>query len=592
MTTLYFADPSDATHQTVGLDLNGLAAGDPTGFQILALDWGDIDPEVTWHTDGSVPGAEQVRNHPGPVTARITLLGDFVGTDYETLLDTYRTLAQFMDSEGVLVWQPDGQSYMSYIDTYPSPIPALFRGTEKQGMRLIEQLLDKGYEFEIWRHPYPRRDPVTLLNGTTLSNAVGDNVATFTNPGSAPSEARLEIAVPDTGAWVTQVRVGMRAGDSTEFQADLSGYAITTSQVVQNFWRRIDRQTITPADPEAFAGTYRVVATMQLNEDIFHLQLHHGSSLDNDQPLANVNEEIVLDAEEIASYPMVEVDLGFVTYDASSPELILEIHAYSEGDADMGAWGDVYLLPADEGNFIYSSPGWRAGTFGREIFKGDPLLNISGSAEFTDDDDVILYANGDTAEVRPTAGHTEAEGIHVLSFRGNCTNRDRTKVKLGELQLYKNGSLENQVRLLARRGRVTTYYGGIRPRAIHFRVTDTGDLWRFVVERTVPEEDISRIRIENLQHAYIPRVFDGRRFVADAGTRECRLEEADGDRIASLRATGLPYLPPGEGALAITIGEQTGHAYANVDERMPLPQIQTAQQAEVTLTVTPRDLHP
>ena len=591
MTVLYFADPSDPTHATVGLDLNGLASGDDTGFQILAIDWGDIDPEITWHSDGSVPGAEQIRNHPGPVQADITLLGDFVGTDYETLLDTYRLLAQFFDSEGVLVWQPDGQTDPSYIDTYPSPIPALFRGTEKQGMRIIEQLLDQGYTFSIWRHPYPRRDPVTLLNGTVLSNAVGDNVATFTNPGSAPSEARLEIAVTDPNAWVVQARVGFRAGDCSEFQSSLAAYAITSPATVRNHWRRIDRKVLTPADPEAFAGTYRVVATLSFGDDIYHLALHHGSTRDADQPLANVNGEFVFDAEEVVNYPDVEVDLGLVTYDALSPDLVLEIHAYSEGDTDMGSWSNVYLIPADEGAMVYSSPGYRVGTFGGEFFRSN-LLDLTGSAEFADDGDAILYADGDTAEVRPTAGHTEPEGLHVLGFRGICMNRDRLKFKLGELNLYRNGSLEHSIRLLARNGRVTTYYGGIRKRDIHFRVNDDTDLWRFEVERTVPEEDISRIRVESLRHHYIPRVNDGRRFVADAGTRECRLEDDDGAKIASLRATGLPYLQPGQGCLAVTIGEAAQHGYATVDDRMPLPQIQTGQEVEVTLTVTPRDLHP
>ena len=590
MTIFYFADPTDATHATVGLDLNGLAAGDPTGFQILSIDWGDIDPEITWHTDGSVPGAEQIRNHPGPVEARITLLGDFAGTDYETLRDTYRTLGGFLDSEGVLVWHPDEQAFPSYIDTYPSPIPGLFRGTEKQGLRLFEQLLDKGYEFSVWRHPYPRRDPVTLLNGVVKSNAVGDNVATFTNPGTAPSEARLEIAVPDSSAWVTQVRAGFRAGDSSEFQAQLSGYEITTSVNVENYWKRIDRQKLTPADPDAFAGTYRVVATMQLADDVFHLELHHGATLDDNQPLANVNGEFILDAEEVFSYPFVEVDLGLVTYDATSPELVLEIHAYSEGDTDMGAWGNVYLIPADEGNFIYSSPGFRVGAFGRQIFR-DELMFITGDAERADDGDIVLYDSGDTAEVRPTSGTELAAGIHVLAFRGSCTNRERTKLKVGELQLYQNGSPLTTVKLQARRGRVTTYYGGMRRRDIHFRVTNPSDLWRYRVEKTT-DADNTRIRIESLRHHFIPRISDGRRFVADAGTRECRLEEADGDRIASLRATGLPYLAPGDGALAVTIGEQAQHGYATVDDRMTLPLIQEAQEVEITLTVTPRDLHP
>ena len=428
---------------------------------------------------------------------------------------------------------------------------------------------------------------MTLLNGTVLSNTVGDNVATFTNPGSAPSEARLELVVSDPDAWVVQTRVGIGAGDSSEFQSSLAAYAITSPVTVQNYWRRIDRKVLTPADPDAFAGTYRVLATCSFDDDIYHFELHHGSTRDASQPLANVNGEFVFDCEELAGYPTVEVDLGLVTYDARSPDLVLELHAYSEGDTDMGSWSDVYLISADEGAFVYSSPGYRAGVFGREIFRGN-LLDLTGSAEFADDGDALLYANGDMAIVRPTAGHTESEGLHVLSFRGLCVNRDRMKFKLGELQLYKNGSLEHSIRLLARHGRVSTYYGGIRKREIHWRVTDDTDDWSFEVERTVPEEDISRIRVELLRHSFIPRVNDGRRFVADAGTRECRLEDDDGSKIASLRATGLPYLQPGPGCIAVTVGEQGGHGWATADDRMPMPVIEPGQEVEVTLIVTPR----
>lgn len=591
MTTLYFADPSDPTHATVGLDLNGLAAGDPTGFQLIGLDWGDVDPEVTWHSDGTVPGAEQIRNHPGPVEAQLTLLGDFTSTDYETLLDAYQTLGAFFDSEGVLVWQPDGQTFPRYIDTYPSPIPALFRGTDRQGLRILEQLLDEGYSFSLWRHPYPRRDAVTLLSATVLSNAVGDNVAVFTNPGTAPSEARLEIAVPDASAWVTQARVGVRSGESSEFAASLSGYAISGASTVQDYWTTIHRQVLTPADPDAFAGTYRVVATMTLADDVFHVELHHGATEDDGQPLANVNDEAVLDAEEVSNYPQVEVDLGLVTYDPDSPSLVIELHAYSEGDTDMGDWGSVYLIPADEGAFIYSSPGYRTGTFGRTVYRGT-LLELAGSGEsFADDDDFLLTETGDTAEVKPTAGQTLPAGIHVIRFSGAVKNRDRVKTKVGELQVIQNGVELHHIPLKSRKGRVSVFYGAHRRREIHFRAPNSTDTWRFVVERTTTD-DFPVIRGEALRYHYIPRVNDGRRFVIDAGTRETRLEEPTGARIASLRATGLPYLQPGEGALAVTIGEQATFGYATVDDRMVLPQIQDAQEVEVTLTVVPRDLHP
>jgi hypothetical protein len=591
VTTLYWADPSDDTHATIGLDLNGLAAGDPTGFQLIGLDWGDIDPEVTWHSDGSVPGAEQIRNHPGPVEAGITLLADFSGTDYETLLETYRTLAGFFDSEGVLVWQPDGQSYQSYIDTYPSPIPALFRGSDKQGLRILEQLLDEGYTFRLWRHPYPRRAAVVLLDAVTLSNAVGDNVATFTNPGSALSEARLEIQVPSSD-WITQVRAGFRAGDSLDFASTLSGFAITAA-TVRDYWKRIERRVLTPADPDSFAGTYRVVATMQLADDIFHLALHHGATRDDDQPLANENEEVPLDGTDISNFdPYVEVDLGLVTYDPESPSLVLEIHAYSEGDTDMGDWGNVYLIPADEGAFLYSSPGYRSGNYGLEVYKG-VLLELTGGADLEDDDDVMLDALGANAEVKPTAGQTLPVGPHVLAFHGSVHNRQRTKQQIAKMEIEKNGSVSHTIALQSKKGRPTTHYNWDEfVRRIDFRVTDDTDVYRFWVEQTTFTSALRWARVVAIRHHYVPPITDSRRLVVDAGTREARIEDPDGARVASLRATGLPFLEPGDGALAITLGEVASHGYSHVDERMVLPKIDPAVAAQVTLIVVPRDLHP
>jgi len=589
VTGLYWADPADSTHATIGLDLCALDNGDPFGFQFFGLDWGEIDPEITWQSDGEVPGAEQVRRHPGPVLARIKIHADFRAADFQTQLEAYQLLGRFLEAQdGVLVWYPLGADEPKFWDTYPSPVPPLFRGIDHQGAQVLEGLVDQGYEFNVWHHPYPRRAAVTLLDGVEVSNLVGDNVLTYDNPGSALSEARLEIEVPG-GEDVMQFRVGFRTGDSDEFAADLSGYAINSPAQVREFWRPIHRQVLTPADPAAFAGTYRVVVNAKLDEDVYHLRLFSGATLDEDQPLSNDGQEVELDATDLSNFdPFTEIDLGLVTYDASSPSLVLEIQAYSEGDTDMGEWGWVQLIPARPA-LVLSSPGYRTGAFGRRIFRGTMLARLGG-ASLDDDDAVVLDPNaGEIAEVKPVAGQTLPLGYHVLRFRGVVINRDRVKAKIGELRVLKDDVEIRRVGLHSRKGRVQTYYGGHFVREIHFKVDDDSALYRFQVENT-STDDLPTIKVASLIEHYAPAVTEGRRAVIDSGTRTTEIEDEDGARLATLRATGLPWIDPGPGAVAITIGEQASFGYAHVDDRGPLPKVDEDTSALVTLTVTPRDL--
>jgi hypothetical protein len=588
MTTLYWADPSDPTHTTVGLDLS---TDSTSGFQFTGIHWGDIDPDVTWHDSGDVPGAEQIKRHPGPVEGQITLIAGGVAgafVDYETLLDTYRLLGEFLETEGVLVWQPNGQSYPQYFDTYPSPIPALYRGKEQQGLRIVEALQDEGYTFTVLHHPYPRRDPVTLLNSVPLTSALGDNVATFTNPGSAVSEARLEIEVAGT-EWVTQVRAGIKHGDSSEFASGLAGFNITPV-AVDNYWRTIDRHVFTPTTPADFAGVYRAVAAVQLAEDVFHFRLDHGSTTDESQPLGSENEIVDFDATDLTNFdPFVELELGLVPYDGTSESLVVEIHAWSEGGTDVGGWGNLYLIPADDGAFRYRSPGFGSGADNGESYKG-VMFNLSGGAELDEDDGVILDTDGAIAEARPIAGKTLATGPHILNFRGSAHNRSRTRTKLADVKILKNDVLERRIGIWSQRGRPVVYYGGELHRRIDFRVPNDTDLYRFQVEEVVATSPLRWTKVAALVHRYIPIISGGRKLVVDAGTRQARIEDSAGGRIASLRATGLPYLEPGPGALAILVGEFPTAGYSHVDERGPLPEIDETTEVLVTLVVTPRDL--
>lgn len=586
MTTLYWADPADPTHATVGLDLS---TNSTSGFIFTGIDWGDIVPEVTWHDSGDVPGAEQVKRHPGPVEAQITLISDFSDADYEALLVAYRLLGQYLETEGVLVWQPDGQAYKQYVDTYPSPVPALFRGVAKQGLRVVEALQDEGYTFTVLHHPYPRRDPVVLLSSTPLTSALGDNVATFTNPGSAVSEARLEIEVPGS-EWVTQIRTGFRHGPFEEYRDNFSGFAVTATNVT-NYWKRIDRFVFTPTVPADVAGAYRVIATVKLAADVYHFRLDHGSTTDSDEPLSSENDEVVFDATDVNNFSsFFELDLGLVNYDATAEALVLEIHAWAEAGTNLGGWENVYLLPADDGAFRYRSPGFGSGAEEGEIYKG-LLFDLSGDAELQEDDSIRLVSDGDIAEARPVAGHTLSVGPHILNFRGSAHNRLRGHAHLADLKILKNGSLDRRIGIWSKRGRPVTYYGHELLRRIDFRVTDDTDLYRFQVEEVAATTPLKWTKIAALAERFIPIISGGRKLVVDAGIRQAQIQDADGNRVASLRATGLPYLDPGPGCLAVLIGEfPAASGYSHVDERGPLPVVDQTTQVLVSLTVTPRDL--
>lgn len=581
MSRLYWADPADPTHATIGLDLDDF---DTLGFEVRTIHWGDISKDITWHTSGDVPGGEQIRAHPGPVLGEMEIYAE--QGDLETLLDAYQLFGQFLESEGVLVWQPEGISVPRYFDTYPSDVSALWRGARRQGVFLEGGGIDQDYVVRFWHHPYPRRDPVTLLDAVALTNALGDNVATFDNPGTALSEARLEIEVPGS-EWITQVRVGIRHGDPDEFAAN-SGFAITPV-AVQSHWRTIDRHVFSPTVPADFEGTYRVVAQVKLADDVFHFRLFSGATRDADQDLPSQGEEVIFDATDLTNFsPFVELELGLVTYDAESPDLVVEIHAWSEGNTDVTDWGNCYLIPADDGAFLYRSPGYGSGIDG-ETYKG-ALFDLSGGASLDEDDAVVLDADGAIAEVKPTAGQTLSEGPHILGFRGSAHNRSRDRRKLAELKILKNGADENSVGIFSKAGRSVTYYGGDLIRRIDFRVSDDTDVYEFLVEEVDATSALRWTKVAAVTHRSIAPITDGRKLVVDAGTRKARITDPDGARIASLRATGLPFLEPGPGALALLLGEVSTAGYSHVDERGVLPKIDTAAAALVTLVVIPRDV--
>jgi hypothetical protein len=154
----------------------------------------------------------------------------------------------------------------------------------------------------------------------------------------------------------------------------------------------------------------------------------------------------------------------------------------------------------------------------------------------------------------------------------------------------KNGAPEHALGIFNKRGRPATAYGGELTRIIHFRVTDDTALYRFQVEEVAATSAHVWTKIAAVAHRFITIVNDGRKMIVDAGTRTARIEDDAGARLASLRATGLPFLEPGPGGLAILSGEPATAGYTQVDERGVLPKIDADTEVLVTLIVTPRDL--
>jgi hypothetical protein len=211
--------------------------------------------------------------------------------------------------------------------------------------------------------------------------------------------------------------------------------------------------------------------------------------------------------------------------------------------------------------------------------------------EFNDDGAAILEELNESVEVKPTAGRTLDAGRHVLAFDGNVRNKNRTKAKVGELQvLTGGGAAVEHISLRGLKGRIVTRAGDFLRRQVSW--DSSGGSYRFRVMHTEATVVGRHIKVTRLRHWYIPVVNGGEAMVIDSGDRAARIIDGSGNRILALHATGFPYIPPGEGCLVVTIGELAPNGHDGVDMREPLPAINSGTSVDVTLEVTPRHLHP
>lgn len=308
-TTFKFVDPDDLS--TTVLDLNALgAAPSGTGFGYFDLDLGGLDPQLEWLRNEGDQNLQIYRGNPYATMAfRLYAVED----DYDSLNTLISSLADVLQTEGIIKWQPTTAAAARYYETYPSPVPALLRRET-----LLWQILNQGTDpigipVTVYRHPLPRYATVT---GTpaTLSNAVTDREIAVSNTGNRDGEAKVTIT--PTAGNVAAVRFGVRAeGNLTEFStlysfaasgatmkvdtsssavpdATSGSAAVTTFATQATMGRRL-RKVITPSDATALEGTHRVylrtrpigsevtLATSAAADDIIDTSTAHGYSADD-----------------------------------------------------------------------------------------------------------------------------------------------------------------------------------------------------------------------------------------------------------------------------------------------------------------------
>lgn len=580
MSELYFAERDDL--DTVAVDLNGLWHGDATGFRLLRIRLG-VEAKSTFLAEGSVSGGERTSTQHPPVKGFLELEAE--GTGIAELRALYVALSAMLDKDAALVWQPEGYDDRLIIDTYRSDIPSMFEAdVESEGAFLYDGV-DWSYKIDFWHDPHPRLDGVTLASAVEVSNGLGGaNLIEIDNPGDTLSEGRLQLEVPGSEHVVWAV-VGIKEG-TLEFPS----YAISGAEPVFDAWQMLHRQVLTPSDPAAFEGSYRLMAVYTAAEDIFHFEGRYGTALEGPQGSAGTEMPVEHDWTDVNNFAPTLLDLGEIRYDAQDPRLVIELWGRSEGSTDVDSFDAMYLIPSDPFMEL-ASPGFLSGDFGVQRFDGQDLA-LTGSPELGNDGAVNL-ASGDTATIPGvyTDGNSLPIGRHSCEFRGTVRNKDRTRQKQGELQVFKNSVGEAEASLFSRRGEAITRWAADNRRAVSFDVTDPDDHYEIVVAFTEAGGPGKRIHLEVLRPSYTPWVTDGRAMVVDQGRRISYIADDTGARVAPLHRTATFYLPPGTATIAHLFGTQSPNRYDGVDRRGALPLIGEITVANTT-DVTPRTLHP
>ena len=345
---------------------------------------------------------------------------------------------------------------------------------------------------------------------------------------------------------------------------------------------------LTPSDPTALEGTYRVFASLLLeDEDVYHVQLRWGTI--DESPAGNVNDEVLLDSGDTSNMPNpADVNLGVVRFDRASSSLVLELWGRRDTVGSQITWTDVWLLPVDEASLNATSPGFRFGRFGREVYTGHELTR-AGGASLDDDDRVVL--NG-TNEYSQTEDVNLPVGTHMVSFIGTVVNFGKVRQEVGRLEVFENDAVDagRRALLTSRRKYTRIHYDHDNPKQVAWKVTSTSDDYRWRVTQTVDNTNNRAIKIARLIHSFIPTVRSNRQFVIDGIEREAYIADTNGSRFFPLHVSGaFMTLEPGTNVLVFRLGDvSTRSVYREADSRAKLSEMIASRTGTATVEVRER----
>lgn len=587
---LYIADPADPSYATPLIDFLSFDSPADYGFNVAdgSLDLGGAALEQEWVHSYGVGGILVSSFAPeSELRANLMTRSD----SYDNIAAAVLALARAMAAGGVIVWQPANATTAVFIDYYPSSIPALLRGQDRAMHKIIELLMDPdGFPIAIKRHPYARRPEEAAVDSVSVSNGLNAGAVKATNSGSAPSETRIEIAIPSGGADVVQARVGIRSGGNVdEFVASLANFSISTIRDPDNGWRKLWEKTISPSDETALIGNYRVYAVASFGtDDIYEVRLHWGWS--NTDPLGNVGDELTFDTTSVGTSQDVEVDLGEVRFERGSGQLVLQAWGRSEFGGSIN-WSRGILMPTSDQLITVSVPGQRHGRFDYEVYRGDELLERDEPPpyELTDSGVLILSEQNQTGSMPLSAGIQLPAGRHVVDMRGHVRNLDRIRTKVGELQVLEEGSVIKANPIRALKGEIRRQYGRDDPLRVQFDANGSSRYsWR--ANYTEATDEDRSIGVAALRRYFVPTLKSGLKFVIDALEETVYVADSGGVRVWPAHASSLPKLAAGDSAVVVRLGDRTPLAYDTIDFREPLTEIVGARAANLSVVINPREL--
>jgi hypothetical protein len=517
-------------------------------------------------------------------------------TPYDDLRTAIRKIVRRLREGHLIKITFSGSAVTQYVRLEPSISGgALFSDPEDLFRGLTSGAYPGGIPIEVWRQPQIELVSANLASAAAINNGnLAGDVTVDNATANMRSPAKVAIKVASATAEVAQVILGTRSGSTGELAEldDLYQFTPTTPAGITTAWGLIWSKVITPTDPLALAGRYRVFCAVKPDAAVVYHFLLRWASADI-QPAAHFAEDIVLDLSdygggfsEFADVEMTDPRGTGLDFPATAEKLRLEMWARVES-AGSATWDQVTLVPADERFCIVRSPGL-VGEFARLGIRGDEMT-LSGAT--TNDDGVAtLDALNEYAE---TAAETLTAGIYIWQFLGKVRNKDKTRVKVGEFQIIEGAStVVATVDLYAKKGRIFTSYGTKRVKRIVFKATGAATYKAKAIYTAATSTKLD-IRVRKIVRSFIPIVGNNRQFILDGQNRTAYIADTAGKRLwpADVQG-GIPDFAPDKSLIVARLGDAaTAARFIDADDRGPLTMAVPARAGTVTVDVIPYGTH-